>query len=238
MKFRRNPGTAVSLVIASHPLFSLLVAGGVAIAAALAGRSLREVGLVFLTVLVGRVTAGWLNDVADRERDVAAERADKPVARDWLDPGTVTFSVACATCLLVPLSISNGTVAGIAHLVSVAAAWTYNTRIKLGGLSWVPWAVSFGLLPTFLSYGGWGGGVHGGPPHPVMTLLAALLGVGLHFLTALPDLVADNHNGVRSLPLRVALKLGAAKLLALTTAYLVLVGAGLVVAGLTVGLLR
>jgi 4-hydroxybenzoate polyprenyltransferase len=236
MKLRRNPGVAVSVLLASHPVFSVAVAVGVAGAAALSGRTLREVGLVLVTVLVGRMTAGWLNDVADRERDIAVDRQDKPVAREWVDPGTLTFSVACATCLLVPLSISNGTVAGIAHLLSVAAAWAYNTRIKVTVMSWAPWAVSFALFPTFLSYGGWGGGVHGGPPTLVMTLLAALLGVGLHVQTALPDLVEDNRNKVRSLPLRVALKTGAPKLLVITLAFNALVVAGLVVAGLTVGL--
>ena len=64
-----------------------------------------------------------------------------------------------------------------------------------------------------LTYGGWGGGWHGGPPTITFTVLAALLGVGVHFLDALPDLVGDNQNGVRSAPLRVALKIGALKLL-------------------------
>jgi 4-hydroxybenzoate polyprenyltransferase len=236
MEFRRNPGTAISLVLTSHPVFSVMVALGVAAAAALSGRPVREVGLVLVTVLVGRMTAGWLNDVADRGRDIAVERRDKPVARDWVHPSTVTFAVACATCLLVPLSISNGTHAGLAHLGSVAAAWAYNTRVKLTMWSWVPWAVSFALLPAFLSYGGWGGGLHGAPPTWEMTGLAALLGIGVHVLVALPDLVADNRNGVRSLPLRIALRTGAAKLLWLTCGYLALVTAGLVVAGLTVGL--
>jgi 4-hydroxybenzoate polyprenyltransferase len=236
MKLRRNPGTAVSLVIASHPALSLAIAVGVAAAAALSGRSLREVGLVLATVLVGRLTAGWLNDVADRTRDEAAGRLDKPVARDWVHPSTVTFTVACATCLLVPLSFSNGSAAGISHLLSVAAAWIYNSRIKLTVLSWVPWAVSFALLPAFLSYGGWGGGIHGGPPTWEMTVLAALLGIGVHVLVALPDLVDDNHNKIRNLPMVIALRTGAPKLLVLTSVYLVLVVAGLVVAGLTVGL--
>ena len=238
MALRRNPGTAIALVLAAHPVFSTVVAIGVAVAAALAGRSGREVGLVFVTVLVGRATAGWLNDVADRERDKKADRPDKPVALGWVHPSTVTFTVACATCLLVPLSISNGTMAGVAHLVSVLAAWLYNGRMKLTVLSWLPWAVSFGLFPTFLSYGGWGGGVHGGPPTVEMTLLAALLGVGIHFATALPDLVGDNHAGVKSLPMKVALRIGAPKLLIVTGVYLALVAAGLVVAGLTVGLDR
>jgi 4-hydroxybenzoate polyprenyltransferase len=219
-------------------VLSLVIAAGVAAAPALSGRSGREVLLVFTTVLVGRATAGWLNDVADRERDIAAERLDKPVAQGWVHPSTVTFTVACATCLLVPLSISNGTTAGVAHLLSVAAAWFYNSRIKTTWMSWIPWLLSFGLLPTFLSYGGWGGGLHGGPPTVAMTALAALLGVGVHFLTALPDLVGDNHNGVRSLPMIVALRIGAPRLLLVTTVYLALVISGLVVAGMTVGLHR
>lgn len=238
MVLRRNPGTAIALLLAAHPLQSALIALGVGAAAALSGRSTREVGLVLITVLVGRATAGWLNDVADRQRDIAADRADKPVAQDWVHPSTVTFTVACATCLLVPLSISNGTNAGVAHLLSVAAAWAYNTRIKLTALSWLPWAVSFGLLPAFLSYGGWGGGLHGGPPSILMTLLAALLGVGVHFFVALPDLVGDNRTGQKNLPLRIALRIGAAKLLLATSVYLVLVTAGLVAAGFTVGLER
>ena len=236
MEIRRNPGTAISLVLAAHPLFSIMVALGVAGAAALSGRPLREVGLVLVTVLVGRMTAGWLNDVADRGRDIAVERHDKPVARGWIHPSTVTFAVACATCLLVPLSLSNGTQAGLAHLGSVLAAWASSTRIKLTAWSWLPWAVSFALLPAFLAYGGWGGGLHGAPPTWEVTGLAALLGVGIHVLVALPDLVADNRNGVRSLPLRIALRTGAARLLWLTCAYLALVTAGLAVAGLTVGL--
>lgn len=238
MRLRRNPGLAVALLLASHPLLSVLIATVVAGAAAAAGRSLREVGLVLLTVLLGRMTAGWLNDVADRDRDVAAERLDKPVARGWVHPSTVTFTVACVTLLVIPLSVSNGTVAGVAHLVAVAAAWVYNTRIKLTPLSWLPWAVSFALYPMFLSYGGWGGGVHGGPPEPVMTVLAALLGIGVHVLTSLTDLVADNHNKVRSLPVVLGLKLGATRLLVVSGAFTALVAAGLVVAGFTVGLTR
>ena len=236
VRFRKNPGTAISLVLCGHPQFALLVAVGVAAAAALSGRTTREVGLVLVTVLLGRITAGWLNDVADRERDIAVDRQDKPIARDWIHPSTVTFAVACLTLLVIPLSVSNGTQAGVAHLLSVLAAWLYCTRIKITPMSWMPWAISFGMFPAFLSYGGWGGGVHGGPPVPWLVLLAALLGVGLHVALALPDLVGDNRNGVRSLPMVIALRIGAAKLLYATVAYLVLVGAGIVVVGLTAGL--
>lgn len=236
MSKRKRPGFALSLVRASHPGESLVISAGVTVAAVLVGRPLREVALVFATVLLGRLTAGWLNDAADRRRDAAAGRLDKPVAQGWIDGGTVTFTVACATCVLVPLSISNGTAAGIAHLLSVLAAWIYCTRIKTTRLSFLPWAVSFALLPAFLSYGGWGGGMHGGPPTVLMTVLAGLLGIGVHVLLALQDLVGDNKIGLRTFPLLIALKIGAGKLLVVAVLYTLAVLGAIVAAGLTSGL--
>ena len=236
MQLRRNPGYLPALALAGHPFQGLLIAAGTALAAALSGRALREVGVVFAAVLLGRLTYGWLNDVADRRRDIAVDRDDKPLAREWLDPGSLTFATAVGVCFLVPLSITTGVVSGVAHLLSVLAAWTYNTRIKTTPLSFLPWAVSFGLLPAYLSYGGWGGDYKGTPPTVAVTLLAALLGVCVHLLDALPDLVVDNRNKLRSLPLVLGLRLGATRLLAISTGLTALALVGLVVAGLTVGL--
>jgi 4-hydroxybenzoate polyprenyltransferase len=236
MQFRRNPGFLPALVLAAHPFQGLAIAAGTALAAALAGRPLREVGVVLAAVLLGRLTYGWLNDVADRHRDIAVDRQDKPLAREWVDPGSLTFSTAVVVCLVVPLSITTGVVSGVAHLLSVAAAWTYNTRLKTTPLSFLPWAVSFALLPAYLSYGGWGGDYHGAPPTWQMTALAALLGVCVHLLDALPDLVVDNRNNLRSLPLVLALRTGASRLLVISSVLTLLTLGGLVVAGLTVGL--
>lgn len=235
MELRKQRGTTLSLVLAAHPLSTLAMTTGVAAAAALTGRSMAEVGLVAVTVLSGQLTVGWLNDVVDRNRDQQVGRLDKPVALGWIDPGTVTFSLSVAVLALVPLSVANGTYAGLAHLGAVLAAWLANTGIRRTVLSWLPLAVSFGLLPAFLSYGGLGGGMHGGPPTWAMTVLAALLGIGIHFLRALPELVQDNETGVRHLPLRIALRIGAPKLLWISVTYTALVAAGIVVAGLTVG---
>ncbi len=236
MLLRRNPGLVPSLVLAAHPVQGLLIAIGAAAAALVSGRDWREVGLVGLTVLVGRASYGWLNDVADRQRDIAVERQDKPLAREWVERGTLTFATAVAVCFLVPLSIANGTAAGLFHLGSVFAAWLYNTRLKTTVLSFLPWAVSFGLLVPFLSYGGWGGGMHGSAPQTAVVVLAALLGVCVHVLDALPDLVEDHRNGVRSLPVVVALKTGARPLLLVMVVLTALTLGGLVYAGLSVGL--
>ena len=236
MKYRKPRGVTLSLVLACHPLPTVAMAVGLAAAAALTGRSTLEVGLVAATVLAGQATVGWLDDVLDRHRDTQVGRRDKPLALGWLDPGTVAFAIAVGVLVVVPLSIANGTYAGLAYLGSVAAAWLYNLWFKKTVFSWLPYAVSFGLLPAFLSYGGLGGGMHGGPPTWAMTVLAALLGIGAHFLNTLPDLVEDNETGVRHLPLRIALKIGAPKLLWITVTWTALVSAGILVAGLTVGI--
>ena len=64
-----------------------------------------------------------------------------------------------------------------------------------------------------------------------------MLGVGVHVLTSLRGLVEDNEAGRRHLPLRLALRVGAPRLLVLTIAFCVLVaGASLALVGSTVGL--
>jgi 4-hydroxybenzoate polyprenyltransferase len=224
------------LLRAAHPKQAFLTAAGLAAAAALVGRPTREIGLVFATVLVGQAMAGWHNDLVDRKRDAANETLRKPVAEGLLEPGTVWFAIACATLLVVPLSIANGVTAGISYLVALAVSLVGNVTFRKGWLSWLPWAVSYGLYPAFLSYGGWGGGTEGTPPEISISALAALLGVCVHFLRALPGLVADNRDGYRHLPLRVALRTGAPRLLWISIVLTALVVAGLLVTASRVGL--
>jgi 4-hydroxybenzoate polyprenyltransferase len=233
-----SPGrlTPVLLLQAAHPKQAVLTAVGVAGAAALAGRTTRELGLVFVTVLVGQAVLGWHNDLVDRDRDRAHDRPGKPVAADLLDPGTVWFALACAVLLLVPLSIANGVTAGLSYLLAVAVGMLGNVVLRKGWLSWLPWAVSYGLLPAFLSYGGWGGQEKGAPPELLITGLAALLGVGVHLLTALWGLVPDNEDRWTYLPLKLGLKIGASRLLWLAGTYTVLVVVALAFAGTHVGL--
>jgi 4-hydroxybenzoate polyprenyltransferase len=236
MRFRKRRGTALSLLLASHPVAAMTFAAVMTAAAALSGRPAEECALVAATVLLGQLTVGWVDDVADRHRDRQVGRQDRPVAMEWIDAGTVTLATACATLVVVPLAVSNGTWAGVSYLGAIVSLWLYHVWLKRSWLSWLPYVVAFALLPAFLSYGGMGGGMHGGPPTYELTVLAALLGLGVHFARALPDLVEDKETGVRHLPLRVALRIGAPKLLWVTSAYLVLVVAGLVLAAATRGL--
>lgn len=224
------------LLHAAHPRQAVATALVLATAAALSGRATREVLLVLGTVLIGQALLGWHNDVVDRERDLRAQRPGKPVAAGRLDPGTVWFALTCAVLLLVPMSLSNGLTAGVAYLASVAIAVVGNVALRGGWLSWLPWAASFGLYPAFLSYGGWGGAATGRPPEISVTVLAALLGVCVHVLRALPGLVPDNREGLRHLPLRIALRTGAPRLLWLSIGATVVVSLALLIEAGRVGL--
>lgn len=199
-----------SLVRAAHPAQAVGTALALALAAALTGRPLAEVGLVGATVLVGQSVAGWADDLADRERD-ARQDPRKPLVRGTLEPGSLAFATLVAVLLLVPLAISAGPTAGTAYLVSVAVAVVGDRLLHARVLSFVPWAASFALLPVYLSHGGWGGQGTGQSPSPAMVALAALLGVCVHVLLALPGTAADHQEGERSLPLRLAQWLGATR---------------------------
>jgi 1,4-dihydroxy-2-naphthoate octaprenyltransferase len=226
----------VLLVRAAHPRQAVLTAVAISVAAAVSGRAAREVGLVLVTVLVGQALLGWDNDLVDESADRASQRADKPLAAGTLERGTLVFALACAVLLVVPLSLSSGIRAGLAYLLSLLVALAGNRWLRSGWLSWLPWAVAFALYPAYLSYGGWGGGAKGHPPTVAITAAVAVLGVGVHVLTSLRGLVDDNQAGRRHLPLRLALRVGAPRLLAVTIAFCVAVGVAVAVLGGTVGL--
>ena len=235
MRVLGRRGVLASLLLSCHPLPALAMTALLTVAAGLTGRSPAECLLVAATVASGQLTIGWVNDVVDRDRDRRAGRTDKPVALGWIEPRTVLAATGCVVVVLVPLSLANGWAAGVAHLTLVLSAWAYNLYFKSTVLSWLPYAVGFGALPAFLSYGGLGTGLHGAPPTVAMTVLAALFGVGVNFLNALPDVEEDEATGVRHLPLLVARRTGAPLLMRISAVLTGLVVLGIVVSGITGG---
>jgi len=184
-----------SLLRASHPEPTAAVtamATGLAASSGLGVRSL----LVTAAFLTGQLSVGWSNDWVDAARDARTGRSDKPVARGDLAVGTVRAAALTAAALCVPASLALGLAPGLLHLAAVAAAWSYNVRLKSTLASWVPYALAFGAVPSIVTLA-----LPGGPPAPVWaTLAGALLGVGAHLCNALPDLEQDLATGVRGLP--------------------------------------
>ncbi|MCW2756718.1 MAG: hypothetical protein JWO46_464 [Nocardioidaceae bacterium] len=230
------PEQSLGLLRAAHPRQAVLTAAAVGIAAFVSGRPAREAAVAGLAVLVVQAILGLVNDIRDADRDRATGVTGKPIAEGHLPAGNASFVAGCLALVAIPLSLQNGAVAAGALFGYLVAGLLSATALRRSVLSWLPWALSFGLLPAFLAYGGWAGGMHGSPPTYAMTGVAALLGIGVHFLTALPDLVADNKAGVRHLPLRIALKIGAPRLLFLAGAYTAATVVGLLLVAFGSGL--
>lgn len=236
----RRPGDvlAVQLLQAAHAKQAITTALAMGVVAAVTGRPAREAGVVVLTVLVGQTMLGWHNDIVDRQRDQAHGLTGKPVAMGRLAVGTVWYAIAVGFLLVLPLSWTTGIRAGCLYLASIAIGMLGNVVLRTGFFSWWSWAASFALLPAYLSYGGWGGQAQGSPPEPAIVALAALLGIGVHFTRAVWGLVADHEDGWTYLPLKLGLKLGATRLLALSTVFTAGIAIALVVVGTQVGLSR
>ncbi|WEH32217.1 UbiA family prenyltransferase [Streptomyces sp. AM 4-1-1] len=193
------PRRAVALAMSCHPgpvaaVTGLAVALGVCVGLGATGCL-----LIGAAVLTGQLSVGWCNDAFDARRDIAAGRRDKPVAVGSLGRGTVWRAAFTALLLCVPLSLACGPASAAVHLTAVAAAWSYNLRLKTTALSWLPYVVGFGGLPAVVTLS------LPARPWPEWWVLTAgaLLGVAAHLGDVLPDLEGDLREGVRGLPQRL-----------------------------------
>lgn len=162
------------------------------IATAIFGGSWLSVALVFLASAAGQSTVGWTNDVHDAAADRAAGRSNKPTVRGELRPEDLRLPILLSATLTIPLSFfAAGWVGGAAHIVAVASALVYNFLLARTVWSWVPYAVSFALMPVFIAQASsptlW-------PPFPIF-LLSVLVGVTAHVLNAIPDIDIDRETG-------------------------------------------
>jgi 4-hydroxybenzoate polyprenyltransferase len=232
----RAPGQFRSFLRAAHPRQALAFAVAVGLLVALMGRPAREVVSAAVAVFVVQLIMGLVNDLFDVDADRRSAAEDKPVAQGLIPPGNVTFATAVLLLLALPLSLQNGTEAGVVLLSTLVVGYVHNRWLHRTALSWVGWSLTFALLTYFITLGGWGREADGSAPITGFMLLCAVLGFLVHFLTSLPDLVVDNAAGVRHLPLRVALRTGAPRLLVLTLVATVVVLALLVYTALTAGI--
>jgi 4-hydroxybenzoate polyprenyltransferase len=190
--------TVLGLVLATHPGPTVAVVGYATATAAASGLGARSVVLA-VAVLFGQASVGWSNDWIDATRDIAQRRPDKPIARALVSREVVGRAAFTALILCVPASFALGWRAGIAHLVAVAAAWSYNLGLKRTIASPLPYLLAFALVPVVVA-----AALHRHPHAPVALIAASgLLGVSAHLTNAVEDLDDDAATGVRGLPQRI-----------------------------------
>jgi 4-hydroxybenzoate polyprenyltransferase len=229
-------GQVMDLVRSAHPKQAVFLAAVLGVLAAIDGRPEREYLMTAAAVLAVQLSLGLSNDLCDQHHDYRAQTPGKPIASGVLPASRASYWMTVLVLLAVPLSMYSGTAAGLALIATLPIGWLHNRWLHRTGFSWLGWTLTFGLLPAFLAYGGWGKGLHGDPPTYAVTAAAAAVGFCLHFVTTLGDLVDDNKSGARNLPLRLALRIGAPRLLVLTILLTAAATAGLAVATLTIGL--
>ena len=217
-----------ALALSCHPLPSLAVTTLTAGLTVLAGLPPGRGILVTAAVLTGQLSIGWSNDYLDAERDQAVGRSDKPVAAGDVTPRVAGIAAVVAVSLTFVLSAALGWPGGAAVVGTAACGWAYNLGVKSTVLSWLPYAIAFGLLPAVAT-------LSDSPPRwpPAWALAAgALLGVAAHLANVLPDLRDDQATGVRGLPHRLGEKptalTGAGLLLAASAVILFGSGSGAV----------
>ena len=191
-----------ALALSSHPIPSVAVTTLSAGLAALAHLPVGRGVLVTSAVLTGQLSIGWSNDYLDAERDRAVRRSDKPVAAGAVSARVAGMAAIVALISTVALSAALGWPAGALALVTVLFGWAYNLGLKATVLSWLPYAIAFGMLPAVATLSAspsrW--------PAAWALTAGALLGVAAHLANVLPDLGDDVTTGVRGLPHRLGAK--------------------------------
>jgi 4-hydroxybenzoate polyprenyltransferase len=185
-----------------HPLPSLAVTALSAGLAALADLPLGRGILLTAAVFTGQLSIGWSNDYLDVDRDRAVDRPDKPVAAGAVSSRVAANAAGAALILTLALSTTLGWPGGAASLATVLCGWLYNLGLKATLLSWLPYAVAFGMLPAIAT-------LSASPPRwPAAWAMTAgaLLGVAAHLANTLPDLYQDAATGVRGLPHQLGAK--------------------------------
>ena len=154
---------------------------------------------VAAAVFVGQCSIGWSNDAFDADLDARAERSAKPTVAGLVSARSLWRAAIIALGLSAALSWSvAGWVGGSFHVVAVAMAWAYNTVLSRTAWSWLPYAVSFGCVPPFLTYG-----LTATPPPAWLVAIYPIVGVSAHLANALPDLESDQAAGVGGIAVRL-----------------------------------
>jgi 4-hydroxybenzoate polyprenyltransferase len=148
---------------------------------------------VFLAVVIGQFSVGWSNDAFDASFDLRSGRRDKPTVVAGITSKQLWIAACVALSISCVLSWSvAGVIGGSWHVFALAMAWLYNTLLSRTWWSWLPYALAFGAVPAFLTYG-----LNSQAPQLWLTLSFAIIGVSAHIANALPDIDSDKAAGVQ-----------------------------------------
>ena len=216
-----------ALIITSHPGPSVAITVLTTVLAVQAAPHGIGPVLTAPALLAGQLSIGWSNDACDAERDAAAGRKDKPLARGDISARSVWIAAGAAAAAGLAMAFAIGPLTGALYVFITAAGWAYNLGLKSTLWSGLMYVLGFGPLPAYAA--------STLPGHPLprwpVSFAAALIGLGAHFANVLPDLAADRATGVGGLPQRVAERFGQAAVravalvLLLAASVLLLIGA-------------
>lgn len=202
-----------------HPWPSLATAAAAVGFALIFGIGLTDARLaaIFITVLLTQLAISALNDWADRDRDAIAGRW-RPIAMERVAPQlAVAIAIACGIASLIGAALL-GAFSAVLVLLGLVAGWLYDLWLKPTPFSFIPFAIAFPLLPTWVAL------LAGRPLRSLTPLLlaGALFAIAIHLADSLPDLASDAAGGLKTL----AVQLGRERAIA---AIVVCLMAGLVV---------
>lgn len=146
-----------------------------------------------MIVAVGQLSVGWSNDAFDASLDKKSRRLNKPTVAMGIPSRDLWVAAVIALVISSALSwVVAGAIGGSWHVFALIMAWLYNTVLSRTWWSWLPYALAFGSIPAFLSYG-----LNGQAPPLWLTAVCAIVGVSAHVANALPDLEMDRQAEVK-----------------------------------------
>jgi 4-hydroxybenzoate polyprenyltransferase len=203
------PQRLLGMILATHPIPSLMYVVAVALFSVLAavssGHAIAPTTLarVLVGVAGAQVAIGTLNDYMDRELD-AQSRRSKPLVLGLITPRMALGQVISATILLLLLMMPLGWVALILGIFIEGLGLAYDLGLKRTPISGLLYAIYFPLIPLLA----WA--VFGTYQPFLLWVLpfGAALGLAMNIANSLPDLESDTQAGVRGLPHLLGLRNG------------------------------
>ncbi len=206
----------------------MLAAALAAILSAQSGESALapRVMLVTLSVLGSQILTGALNDWADRERDAAVQPA-KPIPAGEVAPRRALMVAGGGLALQVATSIPLGPAPLLIGIAASASAVAYNLWLSRSVASFLPYLISFGLLPIWIATGV-------GVPYERIAAAPLLVGpfaAAAHLANMVRDYDADARLGSGNLAQRIGRRTAFALAWGLAMAVGIGVGAAFVLGG-------